>query len=109
MAESKDLGDSQSTVARISPKDKAGNTAQVEAGSTVWTADPASSVEITPIDDTSATIKSLGVLGSVAIGVTADADLGEGVVSVTDGGTLNVVAGPATNLGLAFDAPTDNP
>lgn len=105
----KELGDSQTTVARISPKNKAGNAAAVESGSTNFSADPAGSVEITKIDDNSASIKSLGVLGDVTVSVSADADIGDGVQTISDSGVLTVIAGPASNLGLAFDEPTDTP
>lgn len=108
MAEAKEIGDNQHATARIAPLDKAGNPAQVEAGKTTWAvSDPALAV-IDSFDDTSAVVRDLGPLGEYDLTVSADADLGEGVTTITDSIHITVVAGPATNLGLSLDTPADN-
>lgn len=105
---SHDLGDAQHAVARIDPLDNAKNPAPVEAGSTVWAVSDATLATVTPIDDNSATVQALGPLGTFELTVTADADLGDGVTNISDAATINVIAGPATNLGLSLGTPEDN-
>lgn len=105
---SKDLGDSEHATATIAPLDKAGNPATVQAGSTVFAVSDPSLVTVTPVDDTSAVVQAIGPLGSFDLTVSADADLGDGVVTITDSLTINVVAGVAANLGLGLGVPEPN-
>ena len=56
------------------------------------------------IDELSAWIIS-GAAGVSVVSVSADADLGEGVVTITDSITVTVSDPMAANLGLIVDAP----
>lgn len=103
------LGDSEQIVATIAPKDRAGNPAAVEAGKTVWSSSDETVLTVTAIDESSALVVAVGPLGTATVTVSADADLGEGVVPVTDSADVEIVAGQASNLGLGFGAPQPKP
>ena len=102
----------QKFAAAITPVDKFGNAALVDGKPTWEAADPAI-ISIVPANDgLSATILALGPVGTSQVSVTADADLGTGVVTITDAFQVDVVAGMAVGLGVTIgeaveqDAPT---
>lgn len=94
------ITDSQQFLATIRPKTAAGKPAQVQAGSVLWTGP--SFLAITPAaDGLTAIVVAMGV-GSDVISVSADADLGDGVVTIS--GMLNVVVTPSQAVSLGIDA-----
>jgi hypothetical protein len=99
------ITDSQQVVLTIRPKNKAGKPASVEPGSVAWTG-PAF-VAITPSDDgLSATVVAQGI-GDDQISVSADADLGAGVVTISGTLPLTVVASQAVSLTIEAGGPTE--
>lgn len=104
----KDLGVNQNADATINPLDADGNPAQIEAGSTQWAVSDPTLAEVTSIDDKNANVRNLGVVGTYELTVSADADLGEGVTTITDALTINAVPGEAVNLGLSLGEPKPN-
>jgi len=100
------LTDVQKFTASIKPVDAKGNPAAVD-GLPLWSASDPAILQITPASDgLSAEVLAVGPLGNAQVIVTADADLGEGVVGITGvlevevmasaAVALNVTAGPAT-------------
>lgn len=99
------ITDSQQFTATIRPKNKAGRPAPVEAGSVIWTGP--SFVAITPAaDGLSAVVVAMGV-GSDLLSVSADADLGEGVVTISGTLPLVVEASQAVSLGIEASEPVE--
>lgn len=91
--------------------DKKGNPASVD-GTPEWSSSDDALVSLTPSEDgMSATVVSLGGTGTVQISVSADADLGEGVRTMTGSALIDVMAGEAfafaLMLGEDFDPPED--
>lgn len=62
-------------------------------------------VTVENIDETSAWIISGDAAGTSVVSVSADADLGEGVQTITDSITVTVNDPLAANLGLTISAP----
>lgn len=93
----------------ISVTDAKGNPAQVE-GAPVWSSSEAAfaSVEASA-DGMSAVVKSVGPVTTspVQINVTADADLGEGVVPLVGLLEVSVIAGEAVNVGIVAGTPEE--
>jgi len=90
--------DKQFTVS-VEPQDEAGNAAAVE-GTPVWAAS-SDLVTVTPAaDGLSAVVRpnATGTVGSAQINVTADADLGEGVETITGVLDVDVIGGHAVSL-----------
>ena len=85
--------------------DAAGNAAGVE-GIPVWGTDRPDllSIEVDPAGY-AATITPLGPLGSAQVTVSADADLGEGVVPLVVLGQLDIIAGQAVAGVINFSEP----
>lgn len=80
--------------------DKRGNPAKLD-GMPVWTSSDESVATVTPSEDgMSATILSLGATGTAQISVSADADLGEGVRTMTGSALIDVIAGEAFAFAL---------
>lgn len=91
--------------ASIQPVDAAGNPAAVD-GVPVWTSSAPTIVTVqAAADGMSAEITPVGPLGTAQINVSADADLGSGVTSIT--GILDVqsVAGEAVALQIQTGEP----
>lgn len=105
------LGDSEQVRAKINPTSRAGNPAPVEAGTVVWTSTDEGifTVVPNPENEQEALVVSTGPLGIAALSVSADANLGEGVETVTDTIDIEIVAGRASNLGLQFGVPEPKP
>ena len=67
----------------LAPKDAKGRPAPVEAGSVVWASSDDTILSVTPsADGMTAVVTSVGA-GTARISVSADADLGAGVVTIT--------------------------
>jgi hypothetical protein len=91
---------SQQATATITPVDKFNNPAPVD-GVPVWASSDETIVTVTPADDgLSALVKAVGPLGSANVSVTADADMGAGVVTIF--GTLSVDVTPGQAVGITI-------
>jgi hypothetical protein len=113
----------QGTLTVSAIKNKAGRPAQVQAGSLLWTGP--TFVALTPAaDGMSCVVVAMGIGGTdpgapgeVFVTVSADADLGEGVVTISKAVPIQVVASQATELDVTESniveqtapGPTPNP
>jgi hypothetical protein len=88
---------------KITPTTTSGNPAALD-GTPVWTVDPPATVE-PDADGLGAFIISADAAGVSNWKVEADADLGEGVQTITDGGVYTYNHPQAANLGVVADAP----
>lgn len=86
----------------ITPMTPAGNPAPLD-GPAQWSVDGACTIEA--IDDTSAWVSAAATIGDSVVTVTADADLGSGVVPLADTCVVHVANPMASSLGLAADEP----
>ena len=103
------LTDVQEARATIAPKDRAGNDAPVD-GTPTWASSDESLVTVTPAEDgMSADVITVGPLGTAQVTVTADADLGDGVTSLTGTLDVEVIASEASSLNVSVGTPTDRP
>ena len=102
------LTDTQEVRAAISPLDPAKNPAQIDGVATWESSDP-KVLTVTPVDKTGlvVTISTVGNLGSATVSVTADADLGDGVRSITETMDFEVSAGEASSLNPSIGTPTE--
>lgn len=99
------MNDSQQATVHLKPKTKSGKPAPVEAGSVLWTGP--SFVAITPsADGMDAAVVAIGV-GSDNISVSADADLGAGVVTLSKSFPCIVVPSQAETLDVIEDPPVE--
>lgn len=88
-------------------EDKFGNPAVVD-GVPVWTvADPAILTMAVSEDGMTATFTATGVAGTTQVSMDADADLGEGVRTITAIDSIQVVPGEAVVAGFAFGDATE--
>lgn len=92
----------------ISIKDSKGNPAQVD-GIPVWSTSNASVLTVAAAaDGMSATVSAVGpVAASVQVSVTADADLGSGVETLTGLLDVQVIAGEASVLAISSGTPEE--
>ena len=92
-------GDRQVT-ASIAPVDAAGNPASID-GAPVWnSADPTLFSVTAAADGLSAVIVPLGAAGTAQLSVSADADLGAGVITITGTLDIEVVGGQAVAINI---------
>lgn len=84
-------------------KDKGGNPVKVD-GPTKWESSDASilAVEVATGNPQIANLHSLGPVGKVQVHATADADLGDGVKSVTASLDVEVISGQAIGGEITF-------
>lgn len=95
----------QAVDATIQPIDVNGNPAPVD-GIPVWSSSAPDVLTITPDENgLSALILTTGATGTAQISVTADADLGEGIETITALADVQVVAGRAVGISLTFGVP----
>ncbi len=100
------ITDSQKFTASIAPVDAKGNPAPVESGSIVWTG-PAF-VALTPsADGLSCDVAASGIGTGGTISVSADADLGTGVVTISGTLPIDVTAGQAVSLSISTTPPVE--
>lgn len=108
-----ELRDTQQVSAEFgAPTDKKGKTTTIQDGSAVWTSDNEDAVTVVP--DASNPLKALlvaGNPGAAQVSLSADADLGDGVVTITsDPIGVSVVVGQATAFGAAtLGTPEEQP
>ena len=95
----------QKVLVTLAPTTAAGNPAILD-GAPVWTVVSGDATLEVSEDGLSAFLVSGAADVTSQIEVTADADLGEGVVTLTDVIDLAVVAAQASALGLVVDTPT---
>lgn len=88
----------------IAPKTSSGKPAAIEAGSAVWTLDGTGSI-VPDADGLGAYVISADAPGVSNWSVSADADLGSGVATITDGGVYTYNDPLAAALGATADAP----
>jgi hypothetical protein len=111
------ITDSQQNTAVLKPVTAGGKPAAVEPGSILWSGP--SFAALTPsADGLSVTVVAMGVgglpegaiegdPGEEYVSVSADADLGAGVVTISGKFALRVVASQAQSLGFEFGTPTE--
>ena len=98
------LTDVQKVSLAIAPVDAAGNAAPVET--VVWSSTDETVLTVVAAEDgLSAVATAVGKLGTAQVKVDADAQLGEGVVTLTGLQDFEVVASQAVALGVVVGAP----
>jgi hypothetical protein len=96
----------QQTIATLVIEDSRGNPARVD-GVPQWASSDPNIVSVTPdANGMSAVVASVGT-GTAQISVTADADLGAGVLPLVGVADIEVVSGQATVVRLALAPPTE--
>lgn len=100
------LTDSQKAVLSISPVDKKEFPAAVD-GVPVWTVADSTVASLTPSEDGLSASIVAEAPGTTQINVTADADLGEGVVELIGTLDVQVTAGQAVSLNISSSAPEE--
>lgn len=101
------LPDTKKVSASVAFVDAAGNPASVQ-GAPAWSSSDESIVTVTVSDDgMSAEIVAVGPIGTAQVSVTADADLGEGVINVSALADIEVVASQAVAAAISLGEPTD--
>jgi len=101
------LTDIQQVVLDIKPVTAAGNPAPVDGTPTWDLSDQTLGTLNVAADGLSATFVTSGKLGSAQINVTADADMGEGVKTISGMLEFEVVASEAASLGISAGTPTN--
>ena len=103
------IGDDQQVRLSINPLDRAGNPARVD-GAPSWVSSNESIVSIQPeANGLVALAVAVNQIGVAQITVTADADLGSGVLNLSETATISVVGGQAVSLGMSAGAPEPRP
>lgn len=98
------IDDTQKVKVTLNPVDSKGNPAKLD-GAPIWTSDGGGSA-VTPAEDgLSADLISSDLPSTTVFTVTADADLGAGVVNIADQVTLIVINAMASSLGLTAGTP----
>jgi hypothetical protein len=92
----------------LHPVTSTGRPAQVD-GAPTWTVQSGNSTVTAAADGLSADLISSDTPGDTEILVEADADLGQGVVPISDIIRLSVAGAQAANLGLVAGDPTPKP
>lgn len=103
------LTDSQEVTLTVTPVDKKGNPAVVDGVPTWGTSDDTVLTVAAAADGLTALVTATGKLGDAQINVSADADLGSGVTSLTGTLDVSVVAGQAATLGVTAGVPAEQP
>ena len=99
------LTDSQKVSVRLAPRTAAGNPANVDADEpVVWSSSDSSVMTVTPdaVDPLMAVVEAVGPVGTAQLSVSADADLGDGLRTLSALDEIQVVAGEAAVLGIEF-------
>jgi len=88
----------------IKPLDAKGNAAQVD-GTPEWVSSDPNIVLVAPSTDGLSCVAKAMAIGHAQISVAADADLNEGIETLTGTIEFNVVAGNAVSLGIIAGSP----
>lgn len=92
----------------IKPVDAKGNPATVD-GAPQWSVSDPTLATITPAaDGLSAVLVPLGPLGSLAVQVSADGDLGEGVKTIVGTAAVDLIGGDAVSVEIVAGTPIDS-
>ena len=103
------LKDTQRVTINVSPVDAKGNPAQVD-GAPVWAVVGPGIVTLAPsADGMTCVATTTGDLGTTQVTVTADADVGEGVQTISGLLDVEVVGGTAVSLAVAAGVPEEIP
>lgn len=101
------LTDTQQVSGTVSVVDKAGQPSTVQDGSSQFVADnDAIEVVVDPANPLSVTVKAKKV-GAAKVTWSGDADLGDGVVTITASEDFTVTGGQAVGAGFAFGPPVE--
>jgi hypothetical protein len=90
----------------IQPLDKKGNPAQID-GIPAWMSSNPSAVAVIPAADGLSCVAKAGVIGASTVTVTADANLGSGVTTISGTYEINVAAGEAVTIGIIAGTPRE--
>lgn len=99
------LTNEQKVKVTLTPKTATGKASQVQGGSVKFTVQSGDSTVVPSPDGLSADLISSDTPGDTQILVEADADVGDGVETISDIITLHVAGAHAANLGLAVGTP----
>lgn len=100
------LTDTQQVDLAIKPLDKKGNPAQVD-GTPVWASSNPDVVSVVPSADGLSAVAKAGNIGTSQVSVTADADLGPGVTTISGVLQIDVAGGQAVSLGIIAGTPAE--
>lgn len=100
------LTDSQQVDLAIKPVDKKGKAAQVD-GVPEWSSSDPAVLTLDVAQDGLSAVAVAQDLGTAQVNVSADADLGAGVVTITGVLEITVVAGQAVSLGIIAGTPSE--
>lgn len=99
------LTNAQKVHITLTPMDAQGNPAPVD-GVPIWALSDPSFVTLEIAEDgMSAWAITIGPVGTCRLNVSADADLGEGIVTIAGDLDIEVTASQAVSLGINTDAP----
>jgi hypothetical protein len=101
------LREDQQVQASFSVTDSQGNPALIDGTPEVVSSDESILTAILENDGVTVTIVPTGVLGSAQVQISADADLGAGVETISGVFDVEVVAGKAVSISLNPGTPTD--
>lgn len=100
------ITDTQQFTASVSAVDARGNPATLD-GPVVWEISDAALLTLNVSEDGVATVLAAGPLGSGQLKVTADADLGAGIKTLTGILDVTVVGGEAVSLTVVPSVPVE--
>jgi hypothetical protein len=102
------MSDSQQVSGTIQPIDKKGQPAPVQPGTSVFTSSDEAVVTVTadPANELGVTVKAVAA-GSAQVRWAGDADLGDGVVTITAAEDFTISGGQAVGAGFTFGQPTE--
>ena len=99
------LTDLQKVSCSIKPVDAMGNPAQVD-GVPEWSVSDSAMLTVVPSSDgLTAVVSTVGPIGTAQVTVTADADLGEGLVSISGVLDVTITGSQATSLSITAGTP----
>lgn len=102
------LTDTQKVPGTITPLDKKGNPAKVQAGSSIFTSSDPTVVTVTPdpANELGVTVTAVKA-GAAQIRWSGDADLGDGIVTISAAEDVVVTGGQAVSAGFTFGPPVE--
>lgn len=103
MAEAITMTSEQKSLLSIAPTTAAGNPAPID-GAVTYTVTAGTCI-IEPVDALTAYVVSGAAPGDSTVQASADADLGSGIVPITDTIQVHVVSPTAAHIGLSASAP----